>query len=56
MKLWEAHVFKKHNTSRLKTFPLKKKNDLRSFWVGLVVRAITLQPPFPSLGLGKYLE
>jgi hypothetical protein len=47
MKLWEALVSKRHNTSRLAIFPFKKMSRLHSTWARLVLRAITLEPPFP---------
>jgi hypothetical protein len=56
MKLWEAPVSKRHNTSYLKTFLFRKIRQLHSLWARLVVRAITLEPPFPDLGLGQSLE
>jgi hypothetical protein len=56
MKLWEAPLSKRHNTFRLETFPFKKLRRLHSPWAKLVVRAITLEPPFPDLGLGQSLE
>jgi len=46
----------KDNTFRLETFPFKKIRRLYSFWARLEVKAITLEPPFPSLGLGQFLE
>jgi hypothetical protein len=56
MKLWETHVSKRHNTFRLETFPYRKIRQICLLWVRLVVRAITLEPPFLGLGLGQYLE
>jgi hypothetical protein len=56
MKMWEALVSKKHNASRLNTFPFKNIRWLHSPWTRLVVRAITLEPPFLSLGMGQSLE
>jgi hypothetical protein len=44
IKLWDAPVSKRHNTSRLETFLFKKIRWLHSPWVRLVVRAITLEP------------
>jgi hypothetical protein len=32
MKLWKAHVFKRHNTYCLKTFPFRKIRRLHSLW------------------------
>ncbi len=43
---------KRHNTSRLETIPFKKIRRLYSPWSKLAVRAITLEFPFFSLGLG----
>jgi len=56
MKLWEAPMSKRHNTFRLKTFSFKKIKRLHSPWARLAVKAITLEAPFPSLGLGQSLE
>jgi len=52
MKLWEAPVSKKHNTSHLVIFPFKKISRSHSSWARLALRAITLEPPFPTLDLG----
>ncbi len=56
MKLWEAHVSKRHNTSHLETFPFKKIRRLHSPWAKSAVRAITLEAPLPDLGLRQSLE
>jgi hypothetical protein len=56
MKLWEALVSKRHNMFCVETFPFKKMRRLHSTWVRLVIRAISLEPPFPNLDLGQSLE
>jgi len=56
MKLWKTPMSKRHNTSRLATFPFKKISRLHSDWATLALRAITLEPPFPILDLGQSLE
>jgi len=56
MKLWEAFVSKTHNTSSLKIFPFRKIRKLCSCWARLMIRAITLEPPFPNFGLRQFLD
>jgi hypothetical protein len=56
MKLWEAVMSKRHNTSRLAIFPFKKISRLHSAWARLALRTITLEPPYPALDLGQSLE
>ncbi len=56
MKLWEAPMSKRHNTSHLETFPFKKIRRLHSPWARLAARALTLEAPLPDLGLGQSLE
>jgi len=56
MTLWKAPMSKRHNTSHLVIFPFKKISRLHSAWARLALRAITLEPPFPTLDLGQSLE
>jgi hypothetical protein len=56
MKLWEAPMSKRHNTSYLAIFPFKKISWLHLAWARLALRTITLEPPFPTSDLGQSLE
>jgi hypothetical protein len=56
MKLWEAHVSKRHKISRLAIFPFKKISRLHSGWARVALRASTLELPTPVLDLGQSLE